>query len=87
MTTTIKRDTRYDDLDARRLAELFVSPAWRLYSARVAAEVARAVETCTRAAGEIELRRAQGAVGFGQAILRLPVVMLAESKKARGVEG
>jgi hypothetical protein len=81
MKTKLNPAVAHDRSEADRFAAMVESPAFGALRGRMEAALDRERITCERADGEMELRRAQGAVSALRTILGLPKVMLAEMKK------
>ena len=82
----VKPAARHERSEAERFAAMVASPAFLALRGRMEAALERERLACERADGDVELRRAQGAVSALRTMLGLPKVMLAEMKVAnRGV--
>lgn len=75
--------SRLDHLDAEEWERIIACPLFALYEARIQAELERQRGACERGDTELEVRRAQGAVGSLRAILSVPRQMLVEMRQKR----
>ena len=82
MKTKLNVAVGHDRGEAERFQAMVESPAFAALRGRMEAALERERATCERADGELELRRAQGAVSALRTMLGLPKVMLAELKVA-----
>ncbi len=74
---------RLDDFDLQRFKEMTESEPFKLFAARVTAELKRAEEACVRETEDVPVRRAQGAVVSLRTVLALPAQLIAEMKSGK----